>query len=179
MYSPLTYYGNRRAWLRLFTTRRIVVVALFGLGATIAHTRLISFLPKAAAQATQQQVNPSPTPSPTPTQPESDQEPLRVPPVAPNYEADKATYPQLALIGVSFDRQQTMSLRDVVELALRNNKDIEVSRSVVRSAEATLVGAKGFCSFVRDQRTSVFSQIQPTDVRTLRNQATPALPSKP
>jgi HAE1 family hydrophobic/amphiphilic exporter-1 len=63
---------------------------------------------------------------------------LPVPSVAPNYEAHDATYPQLSLIGVQFDRQQNMSLREVVELALRNNKDIEVSRSVVRSAEANL-----------------------------------------
>jgi outer membrane protein TolC len=93
-----------------------------------------------------------------------DQESLPVPSVAPNYEADEATYPKLALIGVPFDRQQSMSMKEVVELALRNNKDIEVSRSVVRSAEATLVGAKGFydpkltfiaSSFARCSRSAV------------------------
>src|SRR5205085_9127690 len=107
------------------------------------------------AQAVQQRVNPTPTPSPTPlpgtsptpagTEPlPQDQDALRVPSVAPNYEADDATYPQLALIGVQFDRQQAMGLQEVVELALRNNKDIELSRSVARSAEANLRVAQGF-----------------------------------
>ena len=66
-----------------------------------------------------------------------------MPTVAPNYEAPNATYPQLSLIGVQFDRQQNMSLREVVELGLRNNKDIELNRSVVRSAEANLQLAQG------------------------------------
>src|SRR5262245_535810 len=112
MYSPLTSNGHRREWLRLFTTRAIVVAALFGVAASLPHTSQIDFLPKAAAQSGQQRVNPTPTPA----QPLPDQQPLRVPPVAPDYEADKATYPQLALIGVQFDRQQAMSLKEVVEL---------------------------------------------------------------
>ena len=69
-----------------------------------------------------------------------DQDALRVPPVAPNYEAGDATYPQLALIGVQFDRQQTMSLKEVVELALRNNKDIELSRSSFARPRQPMVG---------------------------------------
>ncbi|HKP69900.1 MAG TPA: TolC family protein [Pyrinomonadaceae bacterium] len=162
MYSPLIYNGHRREWLRLFTARRIVVVALVGLIAALAHT---AALPKAAAQAGRQTAAPSPTP--TPTQPVSDQEPLRVPSVAPNYEADKATYPQLALIGVSFDRQQTMTLREVVELALRNNKDIEVSRSVVRSAEATLMGAKGFYDPKLTFNRYFFREVQSVSSSTL------------
>jgi HAE1 family hydrophobic/amphiphilic exporter-1 len=123
-------------------------VALFGLTASIAHSRPVNSLQKAAAQAGQKRVDPTPTPSPTPlpgpspaparNEPLQDQDALPVPSVAPDYEAHDATYPQLSLIGVQFDRQQNMSLREVVELALRNNKDIEVSRSVVRSAEANL-----------------------------------------
>ena len=177
MFSPLTSYRHRREWLRLFTTRRIVVVALFGVAASLAHTRPVNFLPKAAAQAGQQRINPTPTlsptplptasPTPTPTQPVSDQESLRVPPVAPNYEADKATYPQLELIGVSFDRQQSMSLKEVVELALRNNKDIEVSRSVVRSAEATLLGARGFYDPKLTFNRFFFREVLPVSSSTL------------
>ena len=148
MFSYLTSYGHRIEWLLRFTTRRIVVVVFFGLAASLAHSRPVQSLQKAANRDGQQQANPTPTPSPTPlpttsptptgTEPLQDQDALRVPSVAPNYEADKATYPQLAVIGVQFDRQQTMSLQEVVELALRNNKDIELSRSVVRSAEANL-----------------------------------------
>jgi hypothetical protein len=92
---------------------------------------------------------------------------LRVPSVAPNYEADNATYPQLALIGVQFDRQQSMSLREVVELALRNSKDIEVSRSVVRSAEATLRGAQGFYDPKLTFNRFFFHEVLPVSSSTL------------
>ena len=163
MYSPLTSNGHRREWLRLFTTRAIVVAALFGVAASLPHAGQIDFLPKAAAQSGQQRVNPTPTPA----QPLPDQQPLRVPPVAPDYEADKATYPQLALIGVQFDRQQNMSLREVVELSLRNNKDIEVSRSVVRSAEATLRGAQGFYDPKLTFNRFFFHEVLPVSSSTL------------
>ena len=143
-------------------------MALFGVAALLANTSPVIFLPKAAAQAGQQRVNPTPTPSPTPTPTAvSDQESLPVPSVAPNYEADKATYPQLALIGVPFDRQQSMSLKEVVELALRNNKDIEVSRSVVRSAEATLRGAQGFYDPKLTFNRFFFREVLPVSSSTL------------
>jgi HAE1 family hydrophobic/amphiphilic exporter-1 len=154
MFSPLTFCGYRIEWLSRFTMKRIAVVALFGLAASLAHSRPVNSSQKGVAQPAQQRVNPNPAPSPTPlpgtsptparTEPiQPGQDALRVPSVAPNYQADHATYPQLALIGVQFDQQQDMSLREVVELALRNNKDIELSRSVVRSAEASLQGAEG------------------------------------
>ena len=177
MYTTLTSNGHRREWLRLFATRIIVGVALFGLAASLAHTGLVNFLPKAAAQTGKQRVNsappPAPTPQPTttatppPAQPVPDQEQLRVPAVAPNYEADKANYPQLALIGVPFDRQQTMTLKEVVELALRNNKDIEVSRSVVRSAEATLRGAQGYYDPKLTFNRFFFREVLPVSSSTL------------
>ena len=169
MFFPLTSYGHHREWLRLLTTRRIVVVALLGLAASLAHLRSVEFLPSAAAQSGQQRANPTPTtsPTPTPTQPLSNQDSLPVPSVAPNYEADKATYPQLALIGVPFDRQQSMSLKEVVELALRNNKDIEVSRSVVRSAEATLQGALGFYDPKFTLNRFFFREVLPVSSSTL------------
>lgn len=163
MYFPLTSNGHRREWLRPFPTRTIVVVALAGVSALLALTGLVSFSPNAAAQS-RPQVNPTPTP-PAPTV--TDNEPLRVPPVASDYEANRATYPQLALIGVSFDRQQSMSLKEVVELALRNNKDIEVSRSVVRSAEATLRGAEGFYDPKLTLNRYFFRETQPVSSSTL------------
>ena len=173
MDSPLTSNGHRKEWLRLFTTRIIVVGVLFGLAASVAHTGPVNFLPTAAAEAGRQRVNSTPTPlptaspTPTPTPPALDQEPLRVPAVAPDYEADKATYPQLALIGVQFDRQQAMSLKEVLELALRNNKDIEVSRSVVRSAEATLRGAQGFYDPKLTFNRFFFREVQSVSSSTL------------
>jgi outer membrane protein len=152
-------------------------VLFFGLAASLAHSRPVHYLQRAAGQAGQQRVNPTPTPSPaplpttspTPTAPEPVQDPdaLRVPPVAPNYESDSVTYPKLALIGVQFDRQQNMTLREVVELALRNNKDIEVSRSVVRSAEATLRGAQGFYDPKLTFNRFFFREVLPVSSSTL------------
>ena len=177
MLSPLTSYRHRRAWFGPFRTRRIIVLALFGLAVSVAHTRTVDFLPKASAHGGQHRVDPTPTPSPaslpaasptpTPAQSVPDQEPLRVPQVAPDYVADRATYPQLALIGVTFDRQQTMTLKEVVELALRNNKDIEVSRSVVRSAEATLRGALGFYDPKLTFNRFFFREVLPVSSSTL------------
>ena len=151
---------------------------IFGLAASLAHSGPVNSLQKAAAQAGQQRVNPTPTPSPTPlpgtsptparTEPlRQDQDALRVPSVAPNYEADDATYPQLALIGVQFDRQQAMSLKEVVELALRNNKDIELSRSVIRSAEANLRGAQGFYDPKLTVNRLFFREVLPVSSSTL------------
>jgi HAE1 family hydrophobic/amphiphilic exporter-1 len=92
---------------------------------------------------------------------------LPVPPVAPNYEAPNVTYPQLSLIGVQFDRQQSMSLREVVELALRNNKDIELSRSVVRSAEDNLRMTQGLYDPKLTFNRLFFSETQPVSSSTL------------
>ena len=173
----VTSYGHRIEWLLQFTTRRIVVVVVFGLAASLAHSRPVHYFQRAADQAGQQRVNPTPTPSPapppatspTPTaiEPLQGQDALRVPSVAPNYEADNPTYPQLALIGVQFDRQQTMSLKEVVELALRNNKDIELSRSVVRSAEASLRGAEGFYDPKMTFNRFFFHEVLPVSSSTL------------
>ena len=100
-----------------------------------------------------------------------DQDALRIPPVAPNYEADAVTYPQLALIGVQFDRQQTMSQQEVVELALRNNKDIELSRSVVRSAEENLRWAHGFYDPKLKVNRLFFREVLPVSSSTLGGDA--------
>lgn len=174
MFSRLTFHAHRTEWLRRFTTR-ILVVALFGLAASLAQIGPVS-LQNAAAQAGQQRVSPSPTPTPTPpatspaparNEPLQDQDALRVPSIAPNYEAPNVTYPQLSLIGVQFDRQQSMSLRDAVELALRNNKDIELSRSVVRSAEANLRLAQGIYDPKVAFNRFFFSETQPVSSSTL------------
>ena len=177
MFSTLTFHGHRIEWLLQFTTRRIVVVVFLGLALSLAYSKPVHFLPGTADRAGQQRVNPTPTPSPTPlpttsptpraTQPVPDQDALRVPPVAPNFQADAATYPQLALIGVQFDRQQTMSQKEVVELALRHNKDIELSRSVVRSAEENLRWAQGFYDPKLTFNRLFFREVLPVSSSTL------------
>lgn len=149
-----------------------IVVVFFGLAAAMGHGQPIHLLQQTAEPTVQQRVSSTPTPSPTPAATAAqDQDPLRVPPVAPDFQADEATYPQLALIGVQFDRQQVMSLQEVVELALRNNKDIELSRSVVRSAEANLQLAQGFYDPKLTVNRLFFREVLPVSSSTLGGDA--------
>src|SRR6267378_3445037 len=81
-----------------------------------------------------------PVPSATPTP--ADQN-LKVPPIAPNYRADKTQLPELGRVGVDMGQQQPLTLREALKLALDNNKDIEVARDNVKLAEFDLLGAHG------------------------------------
>jgi len=81
---------------------------------------------------------PNPSPSPVPAE-----QNLNVPPIAPNYRADKTTLPELGRVGINMDQQQPLSLREALKLALENNKDIEVARENVKIAEFDLLGARG------------------------------------
>jgi HAE1 family hydrophobic/amphiphilic exporter-1 len=92
---------------------------------------------------------PSPTPAPTPTV----ESQLDVPPVAPEYRAPQSPLPELERVGVDLDKQQPLSLREALGLALENNKDIEVARHNVKIAEFDLFGARG----VYDPRFSTTS----------------------
>jgi HAE1 family hydrophobic/amphiphilic exporter-1 len=66
-----------------------------------------------------------------------------VPQVAPDYRAAPAPIPELGRVGVDMTDQHPLSLREALEMALANNKDIEVARDVVRAAEFDLQGARG------------------------------------
>jgi len=68
---------------------------------------------------------------------------LKVPEIAPDYRAGNAPLPQLGRVGVDMSDERPLSLREAIELALVNNKDIEVSRQNVKMAEFDLTGAKG------------------------------------
>ncbi|HSK72737.1 MAG TPA: TolC family protein [Pyrinomonadaceae bacterium] len=97
--------------------------------------------------------NVTPTPTPTPSvkeekvddaqkvQPENLQ---GVPRIAPNYESDDRSLPELGLVGVDLLEQKPISLKEAIVMALENNKDIEVSRQNVRIAEFDLQAADGF-----------------------------------
>jgi outer membrane protein len=76
-----------------------------------------------------------------------------VPQVAPDYRAAPAPVPELGRVGVDMADQHPLSLREALEMALANNKDIEVARDVVRAAEFDLQGARG----VYDPRLSSLS----------------------
>src|SRR5918911_633149 len=76
-----------------------------------------------------------------PTSPDAQ---LNVPQVAPDFKADEAApFPALERVGVDMGEQRALSVRDVIQMALENNKDIEVARQNVRAAEFDLQAARG------------------------------------
>ncbi len=82
------------------------------------------------------------TPSPRPTV-----LPETVPgvvPVAPDYRSNDRALPELTRAGVDPTNQKTLTLHDAIELALDNNRDIEVSRKTEKMAEFDLKAALGF-----------------------------------
>lgn len=90
----------------------------------------------------------TPTPSPKPkiddvqnVKPENLQ---GVPPIAPDYQSDDKSLPDLGRVGVDMVEQKSLSLREAITKALENNKDIEVSRQNVRIAEFDFQAANGF-----------------------------------
>ncbi|MEO6588686.1 MAG: TolC family protein, partial [Pyrinomonadaceae bacterium] len=110
----------------------------------------IIFLTLGCGIVAAQDAVPSPTPTPISTpavddaqnvQPENLQD---VPRIAPNYQSDDKSLPDLGLVGVDMMQQQPLSLKEAITMALENNKDIEVSRQNVRIAEFDLRSANGF-----------------------------------
>jgi outer membrane protein len=67
-----------------------------------------------------------------------------VPEIEPNYKSDEKNLPDLGRVGVDMLEQKPLALREAIKLALENNKDIEVSRQTVKSAEFDLQAADGF-----------------------------------
>jgi outer membrane protein TolC len=90
---------------------------------------LTSAMPLRAQDAT-------PIPSPTPQE-------LQVPQIAPEFHPTQRPLPELGRVGVEMDQQKPITVREVIALALENNKDIEVARHNVKIAEFDLTGARG------------------------------------
>ena len=67
-----------------------------------------------------------------------------VPAIAPDYRSVERALPELGRVGVDMLQSRPLSLRDALELALSNNKDIEVTRQNVRISEFDLSAAQGF-----------------------------------
>ncbi|HEV3470119.1 MAG TPA: hypothetical protein VG148_12415, partial [Pyrinomonadaceae bacterium] len=68
---------------------------------------------------------------------------LEVPQVAPGFRAAESPFPVLDRVGVDMGQQRPITMREAIELALANNKDIEVARQNVRVAEFDLRAARG------------------------------------
>ncbi len=129
----------------------------FSFNAVIFGLLTVTFLSFSEARA--QEIAPTPTPTPTVgnrenpsgevnkvddkqnVQPEN----LRgVPVIAPDYQQNDLTLPDLGRVGVDMMSQKPLTLREAITMALENNKDIEVTRQNVRSAEFDVQSARGF-----------------------------------
>ncbi|CAN5148018.1 TolC family protein [soil metagenome] len=66
-----------------------------------------------------------------------------VPVIAPNYESEDRTLPDLGRVGVDMMQQLPISIKEAIVRALDNNKDIEVTRQNVRIAEFDFQAADG------------------------------------
>lgn len=76
-----------------------------------------------------------------------------VPAIAPDFRARNRPLPEIGRVGVDMAEQRSLALREALEMALANNKEIEVSRQNVRIAEFDLQGARG----IYDPRFGSFS----------------------
>ncbi|HEX6185539.1 MAG TPA: TolC family protein [Pyrinomonadaceae bacterium] len=98
--------------------------------------------PAAPAQVQPPAGPPAPGRESVPTAPADTR--LNVPQVATDFRSDEAApFPALERVGVDMSEQRALSVREVIELALANNKDIEVARENVRAAEFDLQAARG------------------------------------
>lgn len=102
-----------------------------------------------AVGANAQDSTPTPTPTATPTAEVKDVQNVKpdklegVPQIAPNYQSNDTTLPDLGLVGVDMMSQKPLTLKEAITLALENNKDIEVTRQNVRIAEFDLQSFRG------------------------------------
>ncbi len=98
----------------------------------------------ASAAAFAQLPTPTPTPTPTPiTSIPPAALPSDPPPVARDFTAPVRPMPGTERVGVDVTEQLPLTLEEAIELALRNNNDIDASRNDVRIAEFNLRGARG------------------------------------
>jgi len=87
-------------------------------------------------------IAPGATPIPIRITPPADL-PKEPPPVAPNFEAPIRPLPSAERVGVDIANQLSLTLEQAIELALKNNNDIDASRNSVQIAEFNLRGARG------------------------------------
>lgn len=114
----------------------ILAILIFGVGSAKAQDATPTATP-----------TPSPAPSSTPVADDKQNaapENLKgVPAIAPNYQSNDRGLPDLGRVGVDLINQRPLALTEAIALALENNKDIEVTRQNVRSAEFDLQIARG------------------------------------
>ncbi|HEY6122357.1 MAG TPA: TolC family protein, partial [Pyrinomonadaceae bacterium] len=128
--DPRSIVGMRViSWFRLMVRNNTIRRLALSLALTLASGA-------GAISIRGQETAPAATPSPLTQQ-------LNVPAIAPDFRAGEKSLPELGRVGVDMDRQQPLSLREALAMALENNKDIEVARDTVKIAEFDLKGARG------------------------------------
>lgn len=110
----------------------------------ISQLFLFLFIIFAAGEVSAQDAVPTPTPEVKDAQTVQPENLNGVPTIAPNYQQDDKSLPDLGRVGVDMMQQRPLSLKEAIALALENNNDIEVTRQNVRIAEFDLRAANGF-----------------------------------
>lgn len=95
----------------------------------------------------------TPTPSPTPD------EPL---PVAPAFDTPSRQMPNVERVGVSNDNQLSLTIDQAIEMALKNNNDIDASRNDAHIAEFGFKAARGVYDPLLNSQTYYESRTTPT-----------------
>lgn len=85
----------------------------------------------------------TPTPVSTDVQKVDPENIKGVPPIAEKYRSDERALPDLGRVGVDMLDQRPLTLAETLELALQNNRDIEVARKTITSAEWDLRATRG------------------------------------
>lgn len=119
----------------------IISVFVLGTGSLFAQTATPTPMPVATPAPT---VAPLATPTPIATpQVQASPENVQVPAVAPTFESKIGTLPEVTRVGVDMQNQLPLTLPQALELALSNNKDIQVTRENIRISEFDLAAARG------------------------------------
>ena len=115
----------------------LFLAASFGGGVfaqTPAGTPLPTPAPDGVVPVPSSLMTPAPAPTPTPNDPM---------PVAPKLGLPPAPMPSTERVGVNNADQLPLTIEQAVELALKNNNDIEASRKDVKISDFNLRGARG------------------------------------
>lgn len=123
-----------------------IITRAFGLGAQFAGLGLALML----AGQTQAQ---TPTPTTTPEEPN---------PTAPTFSSPARPLPSLDRVGVTTADPLSLTLAAAIEMALKNNNDIDVSRNDARIADFNLKAARGIYDPLVNSQTFFESRTTPT-----------------
>ena len=93
------------------------------------------------------------TPTPTPDD---------APPVAPSFSTPPRPLPDATRVGVNAGDQLSLTLEQAIEMALKNNNDIDASRNDGRIADFGLKGARGIYDPLLNSETYYESRSTPT-----------------